>query len=157
MCMVACLLASVTWEIATDRVKSLVEVSREPTVVAGNAVPTSSTDGDDACGTAGNLTDTCKRLDNIERCLDEGSANEAIARVDVAERRLVVLQNMQDDDRMRSEEAVQRLQNHVTSVGHDTTTNARMLKHFQEFQDEDHEPAELQRHVGKPDLGTADG
>lgn len=84
-------------EIATDRVKSLVEESREPrenTVVAGNAIPTSSTDGDDACSTAGNLTDTCKRLDNIERCLDEGSANEAIARADVVERRLVVLQNV---------------------------------------------------------------
>jgi hypothetical protein len=104
-------------ELATDRVKSLVEESREPTVVAGNAIPTCPSDGDDACGTASNLTDTCKRLDNIEKCLDDGSANEAIARVDVAERRLVVLQNMQDDDRMRSKEAVQRLENFVTSVG----------------------------------------
>ena len=40
---------------------------------------------------------------------------------------------MQDDDRMRSKEAVQMLERFVTSVGDDTTANALRLKHFQSF------------------------
>ena len=138
-------------EPATKNVKSLIEEPSGPDVVASNATADRPASCDGTCATAKQLTDTCKRLDNIEKCLDDGTANEAIARVDVVERQLVTLQHVQDDDRLRSKDAKKSLERFITSVGHDATVNSTDLKRCQEWQHDNQDLNKLRRHVG----GTA--